>query len=123
MVEMKLMGLILMIALTLAACAPAGDEPVKDQAPATTTPVALTSDSPAPDAPDEVLIVEEDPEEEAGRTDAPGEATRQGSAGAEEATEQDSSTTDTEVTETEIPTTLEHPKYPDPEPQIPPPRD
>ena len=57
---MKLTGLFLVIALAVAACAPAGDEPAEEPVPSTTTPAEMTSDSPAYVAPDDELGGQED---------------------------------------------------------------
>lgn len=119
-------ALLLVFAVALVACAPTGDEPAGDPSPAVTTPTTSTSDS-VSEAPDDGVIDEGDPIEQAGVGDGSVEEPDPAKAGDDKATVQDGTpneTRDPEVPLSELPTpTLEHPKYPDPEPEIPPPRD
>ena len=125
--------------LILSACAGAGDNPAEDQTPSTITPTSLTSDSPAsvtsdPLAPrfDSAILGLFGPwinESEA--LDAEGDTRRRIETGRLPAMRRPPSRMalptrhrDPDVPLSDLPVpTLDPPKYPDPEPVIPPPRD
>ena len=127
MVEMKMVGLLLLIAMLVSACAVDGDDPIESPTTATSDPTSAPSaeatDGATEDAelPTEASTPEQDadpaPAAESGaESDRIGDATVKDGNPAE--------TPDPEVPVPDLPApNLEHPKEPNTEPMVPPPRD
>ncbi len=112
-VEMRISALLLVMATVLGACGPARDEPTEQPATPDTTPARVTSDS-STESPASTSVVRAPLDEE-----AEPDAETSG-----ETADSDVPTTVTSIAETSIEDGFPpKPKYPDPEFEIPPPRD
>lgn len=113
--NMKIATLFLLIAVALAACGPIRDEPVEEPGSSTV--------SPADPTPDPVASIPEAPTEETGPGSDPSQANSDDvKAPVDEGSPDETDDAGSSHSDLPLPAP-EHPKYPNPEIEIPPPRD